>query len=376
MITAHTDVVGSLLRPPELLTARDQLARGAITPAAFKRIEDRAVDDAVALQEQAGIDVVTDGEMRRLSFQSALTDAVDGFGVVTLDAFLWGEWHSETFGDKAIERPAELGVTSKLTRRRHLAAEDFTYLRARTSKIAKVTLTSPSLYANLWSKKRSSAIYPTLDDFFADIVAIYRDEVAELIRLGCTYIQLDAPHYPLLIEERWRAFYEGQGWTLDRWLARGLELDNAVIDGHPGITFSMHLCRGNQMSRWLVEGSYEPIARQVFQRVHANRLLLEYDDERSGGFEPLQHVPRDKMVVLGLVTTKTPRRETVDELKGRIAEASQYFPNAKLALSSQCGFSTSIVGNNITVADERYKLETIARTAATVWGGVEVAEGR
>ena len=376
MITAHTDVVGSLLRPPELLKARDQLASGAITPAAFKRIEDRAVDDAVALQENAGIDVVTDGEMRRLSFQSALTEAVDGFGEVTLDAFLWGEWHSETFGDKAIRRPTELGVIGKLKRRRHLAAEEFTYLRARTSKIAKVTLTSPSLYANLWSKERSSAIYPTLDDFFSDIVAIYRDEVAELIRLGCTYIQLDAPHYPLLIEERWRAFYEGQGWTLDRWLARGLELDNTVIDGHPGITFSMHLCRGNQMSRWLVEGSYEPIAQQVFQRVHANRLLLEYDDERSGSFEPLQHVPRDKMVVLGLVTTKTPRRETVDGLQGRIDEASRYFPKDQLALSPQCGFSTSIVGNNITVEDERYKLETIARTAAAVWGGVGAAAGR
>jgi len=252
----------------------------------------------------------------------------------------------------------------------------FTYLRARTSKIAKVTLTSPSLYANLWSKERSSAIYPTLDDFFSDIVAIYRDEVAELIRLGCTYIQLDAPHYPLLIEERWRAFYEGQGWTLDRWLARGLELDNAVIDGHPGITFSMHLCRGNQMSRWLVEGSYEPIAQQVFQRVHVNRLLLEYDDERSGSFEPLQHVPRDKMVVLGLVTTKTPRRETVDGLQRRIDEAGRYFPKDQLALSPQCGFSTSIVGNNITVDDERDKLETIARTAAAVWGGVEASAGR
>jgi 5-methyltetrahydropteroyltriglutamate--homocysteine methyltransferase len=376
MIKAHTDVVGSLLRPPELLKAREQLAAGTITPATFKKIEDQAVDQAVALQENAGIDVVTDGEMRRLSFQSALTDAVEGFGEVTIDAFLWGEWHSETFGDKAITRPSELGVTGKLKRRRHLAAEEFTYLRARATKIPKITLTSPSLYANLWSKDRSTAIYPTLDDFLSDVVAIYRDEVDELVRLGCTYIQLDAPHYPLLIEPRWRAFYEGQGWSLERWLAHGLELDNAVIDGHPGITFSMHLCRGNQMSRWLVEGSYEPIARQVFQRIHVNRLLLEYDDERSGSFEPLQHVPRDKTVVLGLVTTKTPRRETVEGLTRRIDEASRYFPKDQLAISSQCGFSTSIVGNNITVDDERYKLETLARTAAAVWGGVEAVAAR
>jgi 5-methyltetrahydropteroyltriglutamate--homocysteine methyltransferase len=376
MVTAHTDVVGSLLRPPELLHARDQLAKGDITPAAFKKVEDRAVDEAVALQERAGIDVVTDGEQRRLSFQSALTDAVEGFGEVTLDAFLWGEWHSEVLGDKAIQRPSQLGVTGKLKRRRHLAAEDFTYLRSRTEKIPKVTLTSPSLYANLWSKERSTSIYPTLDDFLSDVVAIYQDEVSELIRLGCTYIQLDAPHYPLLIEPSWRAFYEGQGWTLDRWLARGLELDNAVIDGHPGITFSMHLCRGNQMSRWLVEGSYEPIARQVFRRSHVDRLLLEYDDERSGSFEPLREVPDDKMVVLGLVTTKTPRRETIAELRQRIDEASRYFPKDQLALSTQCGFSTSVVGNSISVDDERTKLETIARTAAEVWGGVKAAAAR
>jgi 5-methyltetrahydropteroyltriglutamate--homocysteine methyltransferase len=373
VIEAHTDVVGSMLRPPELLKAREQLAAGTLSQADFKKVEDRAVDMAVALQEDAGIDLVTDGEMRRLSFQSALTDAVDGFSEVTLDAFLWGEWHSETFGDKAIARPSELAVVSKLKRRRFLAAEDFTYLRARANKIPKVTLTSPSLYASIWASERSKQVYPTLDDFLADVVAIYRDEVAELIRLGCTYIQLDAPHYPLLIEPRWRAFYEGQGWTLDRWLAHGIELDNAVIDGHPGITFSMHLCRGNQMSRWLVEGSYEPIARQVFQRTHVDRLLLEYDDERSGSFEPLRDVSRDKMVVLGLVTTKTPRRETVEELERRIDEASRYFPKERLGLSTQCGFSTSVVGNNISVDDERAKLQTIARTAASVWGGVKAA---
>ena len=371
MITAHTDVVGSLLRPRELLTAREQLAAGTISPAAFKKIEDRAVDEAVRLQEEAGIDVVTDGEQRRLSFQSALTDAVDGVGEVTLDAFLWGEWHSETLGDKAIRRPAAMGVVGKLKWRRHMAAEDFTYLRARATKTPKVTLTSPSLYANLWSKERSSSVYPTLDDFMNDVVAIYRQEIAELARLGATYIQLDAPHYPLLIEPSWRAFYEAQGWTMDRWLARGLELDNAVMAGYPQVTFSMHLCRGNQMSRWLVEGSYEPIAREVFQRVNVQRLLLEYDDERSGTFEPLRHVPQDKMVVLGLVTTKTPRRETVEELEHRIREAGRYFPIDQLALSPQCGFSTSIVGNDITIDDERSKLETIARTAAVVWGGVK-----
>ncbi len=367
MITAHTDVVGSLLRPPELLKARDELAAGQIAPAAFKKIEDRAVDAAVKLQEDAGLDVVTDGEMRRLSFQSALTDAVEGFGDVPLDAFLWGDWHSEVLGEMDIARPPELGVTAKLKRRHHLAAEDFTYLRGRTTRIPKVTLTSPSLYANLWSKERSGDVYPTLDDFLADVVAIYRDEVAELRRLGATYIQLDAPHYPLLIEPKWRAFYEARGWSVDRWLSHGIELDNAVMAGHKGITFSMHLCRGNQVSRWLVSGGYEPIARQIFQTVNADRLLLEYDDERSGSFEPLRQVPENKMVILGLVTTKTPRRETIEDLTGRIKEASRYLALDRLGLSPQCGFATSVIGNAITVDDERTKLTTIARTAQAVW---------
>ena len=306
MVTAHTDVVGSLLRPPVLLDARRRFERGEIEPAEFKRIEDAAVDAAVALQEQAGLDVVTDGEMRRLSFQSGLPDAVDGFGEVPLDAYLWGEWHGdEHVGDRATERPPRLGVREPLRRRRHIAAEELTYLRGRTSRIPKITLTSPSLYANLWSPELSLDAYPTLDSFLEDVVEIMRDEVRELARLGATYLQLDAPHYPLLIDPATRAFYESQGWSLERWLDRGIELDNAVIAAAPGVTFGFHLCRGNQGSRWLVSGGYDPIAERVFRGVNAQRLLLEYDDERSGSFEPLREVPDDRMVVLGLVTTKS-----------------------------------------------------------------------
>ena len=368
MITVHTDVVGSLLRPPPLLKAREDYAAGHISSADFKAVEDAAVDAAVKLQEDAGLDVITDGEMRRLSFQSALTDSVDGFGDVPLEAFLWGEWHSDVIGEMNVERPAELGVSAKLKMRRHLAAEDFTYLRSRATRIPKVTLTSPSLYANLWSKERSGDVYPTLDDFLADVVEIYRGEVSELSRLGCTYIQLDAPHYPLLIDPKWRAFYEARGWSLERWLSHGIELDNAVIAGHKDITFSMHMCRGNQVSRWLVEGDYEAIARQIFQNIGVQRLLLEYDDERSGSFEALRHVPDDKMVILGLVTTKTARRETVSELADRISEAARFIGLERIGLSPQCGFATSIIGNAITVDDEIAKLTTIAETARKVWG--------
>jgi 5-methyltetrahydropteroyltriglutamate--homocysteine methyltransferase len=368
MFTAHTDVVGSLLRPPELLAARERFDRGELDAAAFKRVEDAAVDAAVALQEGAGMDVVTDGEMRRLSFQSGLPDAVDGFGEVPLDAYLWGEWHGDDgVGDQATERPQRLGVKQPLRRRRHIAAEELTYLRSRTDRIPKITLTSPSLYANLWSPDVSRDAYPTLDGFLEDVVAIMCDEVRELERLGATYLQLDAPHYPLLIDPATRAFYESQGWTLERWLDRGIELDNAVIAAAPGVSFGFHLCRGNQGSRWLVTGGYDPIAPRVFRRVAAQRLLLEYDDERSGSFEPLQEVPDDKVVVLGLVTTKSSRAETVEELERRTREAAAYVDLERLAISPQCGFATSVIGNAITVDDERRKLATIAAAAARIW---------
>ncbi|MGH7829209.1 MAG: hypothetical protein ACREP8_03440 [Candidatus Binatia bacterium] len=240
MITSHTDVIGSLLRPRELLEAQKKLAAGAISSDQFREIEDRAVDEAIALQEAVGLEVVTDGEMRRQSFQSQMTAAVSGFGEFTLDAFLWGEWHDET-GVHRKPRPSGLGVTSRLTRRRHLSVEEFIYLKSRTKRIPKITLPSPGLWANFWSAKHSKAAYPTLDSFLADIVQILRDEVTELVRLGATYIQLDAPHYGLLLDPRTRRFYEGQGWTLGKWLSVGIELDNAVTDGFPGVTFGLHI---------------------------------------------------------------------------------------------------------------------------------------
>jgi 5-methyltetrahydropteroyltriglutamate--homocysteine methyltransferase len=366
VIAAHTDVVGSLLRPPELIEARERLTAGELTEAEFKRIEDRAVDEALRLQEDAGLEVVTDGEMRRLSFQSQLTEAVDGFGDWDLDAFLWGEWKSDELEKLNIERPP-LAVTGKLHRKRFLSAEEFTYARGRTDRVLKVTLPSPSLFANFWSSEAGNGAYARLEDFLADVAEILREEVDELVRLGATYIQLDAPHYPLLVDPGYRDFYESRGWPADRWLELGLELDNLVIGDHRHVTFGFHLCRGNQASRWLVAGGYDWLAERIFPRVRAQRLLLEYDDERSGDFAPLAAVPDDKVVVLGLVTTKSGRRETVDELSARIKEAGRFVPLERLALSPQCGFATSIVGNALSVDDERAKLRTIAETAEAVW---------
>jgi 5-methyltetrahydropteroyltriglutamate--homocysteine methyltransferase len=369
MITAHTDVVGSLLRPFELLAARESFTAGNLSAAGFKRIEDRAVDTAIALQEAAGLEVVTDGEMRRLSFQSQMTQAVEGFGQWDLDAFLWGAWRGDKeTGEWRRERPAGLGAVGPLRRRRHLCAEEFVYLRARASSIPKITLPSPGLFANFWSPERSGAVYPTLDSFLSEVTRILREEIEELVRLGATYIQIDAPHYPLLLDGATRAFYEARGWTLEAWLDRGIALDNALMEGISGVTFGFHLCRGNQASRWLVEGDYEAIAAPIFRRIRAHRLLLEYDDERSGSFEPLRHVPDDKMVVLGLLTTKRADPERPDDLIRRIREAARHIPVERLAISPQCGFSTSVLGNALSVEDERKKLELLCETARRVWG--------
>jgi 5-methyltetrahydropteroyltriglutamate--homocysteine methyltransferase len=368
MVTAHADHVGSLLRPPELLEARRAYAAQELEPAAFKAIEDRAVLDVIRLQEEAGLPVVTDGELRRESFQSELVAAVDGFDGVTIDAWLWGAWHSDELGDKTVERPPDMAVVDRLHKRRSLAAEELAFLRGHTDRIAKVTLPSPTLFANLWSADRSTGAYPTFDSFMEDVVAVLVEEVRELERLGATYVQIDAPHYPLLVDPTWRAFYEDRGWPLERWLSYGIELDNAVIDAAPGITFGFHLCRGNQDSRWLVAGGYDAIAAPIFGRVRAHRLLLEYDDERSGGFDPLALVRDDTQVVLGLVTTKGPRAETEDELEARVREAAQRIDLERLGVGTQCGFATSVLGNALSVEDERRKLEVIARTARRIWG--------
>lgn len=363
---ARTDVVGSLLRPRELIAARERLERGEIGPLEFKRTEDAAVDAAIRLQENAGLAVVTDGEMRRLSFQSQFTEAVEGFSDWDLDAFLWGNWQGHEVGNKRIERPP-IAVLGRLQRRRFLSAAEFAYAGERTERIVKVTLPSPSLFANFYDPQRSRGAYPSLESFLADVTEILREEVDELVRLGCEYVQLDAPHYPLLLDPAYRDFYASRGWPAERWLDLGVELDNIVFGQRPGVTLGFHLCRGNQESRWLVEGGYDWLAQRLFPRVRAQRLLLEYDDERSGGFEPLAAVPEDKTVVLGLVTTKNGRRETVDALETRIREAARHVPLEHLALSPQCGFATSILGNTLSPTDQQAKLRTIVATAERIW---------
>jgi 5-methyltetrahydropteroyltriglutamate--homocysteine methyltransferase len=357
----RSDVVGSLLRPTYLKEARELHAAGALSDADFKRVEDRAVDEAVALQIRAGGEVITDGEMRRYAFYGHLIDAVEGF-----DKF--GGWaipfRNEEGEKLVLSRPV---VVSRLRRKRPLCAEEFTYLRARTDRPAKTTLISAQQAAAYYDSDKSKSAYPKIENYLADLVDILRDEVQELIRLGCTYIQIDSPQYTALLDPQLREGYRQRGNDPDRLLDLSIEMDNAVIGEHPGILFGLHLCRGNNQSKFYAEGDYGPIAK-VFRNTRFQRFLLEYDDQRSGGFEPLRQVPDDRTVVLGLVSSKKAALESKDELKRRIADAANFVALARLALSPQCGFASTIEGNLLSVADQEAKLRLVADTAKEVWG--------
>jgi len=260
-------------------------------------------------------------------------------------------------------------VVGKLKWKRQMSVEEFTYLRGRTTRPAKVTLLSAQQAAAYYDPDKSKAAYATRDAYLADLVDFTRAEIAELIRLGCEYIQIDAPQYAALLDEKMREGYRQRGADPDKMLDACVELDNAIIAGHPsGVTFGIHICRGNHKSMFYATGGYDRIAQQIFGRSKFNRFLLEYDDERSGNFEPLRHVPDDRVVVLGLVSSKKPAMESPAELKARIAEAATIVPLERLALSSQCGFASTHEGNRLTEDDQRRKLELVANTAKEVWG--------
>ena len=361
MTAYRSDVIGSLLRPDYLKEARKKRASGELSHTEFKKLEDRAVDDAIALQIEAGLDVISDGEMRRYAFFGHLIDAVQGY-----DKF--GGWaipfHDDEGNELVFKRPV---VVSKLRRVRPLCEEEFVYLRAKTDHPSKVTLISAQQAAAYYDTEKSKGAYANIDTYLADVVDILKTEVEELIRLGCTYIQIDAPQYTALLDPSIREGYRKRGNDPDRLLERCIELDNAVVANHPGVTFGVHLCRGNNQSKYYASGGYDPIT-SVFERTKFNRFLLEYDDERSGGFEPLQHVPENRTVVLGLITSKKPTLESKDELKERIEDATKYVPLERLALSTQCGFASTEEGNLLTQEQQAAKLRLVTETAREVWG--------
>src|SRR5260370_19606445 len=360
-MTYHSEVVGSLLRPTYLVEAREQYAAGQLNAAEFKAIEDRAVNEAIALQEDAGIDVITDGEMRRCAFYGNLVDALEGFDK-------YGGWaipfRDETGEQLVLKRPV---VVERLRWLRSMCAEEWVYLRSRRGTPAKVTMISAQQAAAYYDPEKSKSAYSSRDAYLADIVDFSRREVDELVRLGCTYIQIDAPQYAALLDPQMREGYRQRGNDPDKLIDLCIELDNAIISDHPGITFGIHICRGNNQSKFCASGDYEPISR-IFTQTHFQRFLLEYDDARSGGFEPLRHVPDDRFVVLGLVTTKKPQLETADVLRQRIEEATRYIPLESLALSPQIGFAYTMERNHISPEYQRHKLELVASVAQEVWG--------
>jgi 5-methyltetrahydropteroyltriglutamate--homocysteine methyltransferase len=360
----RAEVIGSMLRPSYLKEARAGLQQGSLSAAEFKRLEDRAVDQVIALQEGSGVDVVSDGEMRRFLFMGPITETVEGIEFVEHDSPM--PWSSPE-GDVEWLPPA--AVTAKLRKRRSMVTEEYSYARARARLPLKVTVPSPLVLYGFWSPRHSSGAYADAFAMFADAAEIGRSEILELASLGCQYIQVDAPELATLVDPRVRDWAESLGFDAERMLTEGIELINAMVAGISGVRLGIHLCRGNNAGMWMARGGYDYIARALFERARAfDAYFLEYDDPRSGTFEPLSEAPDDKQIVLGLVSTKRPQLEPREELSARIEDAARYFPREQLGLSTQCGFASIAEGNPITEADQERKLRLVAELARATWG--------
>jgi len=362
----RAEVIGSLLRPAYLMEARKAWEAGQLSAARFKAVEDRSVEEALRMQEAAGIDAVTDGEMRRMIFLGPLMDMGEGVASDSSETFHWKRKEGGT--ESELHWPNPYSIVGKVRRKRSLTTEEYVYARGRTDKVVKVTLPSPLLLTLAWSPKLSRAAYPDPFSLFWDATDVLRQEIRDLAAMGCEYIQIDAPEYAECIGDSImsRQFAE-RGVTLDRMLNEGVAILNALADC-PGVTFGLHTCRGNLSGHWLAEGGYEEISRQLFKRATAYDIfLLEYDDWRSGSFEPLRDIPPDKQVVLGLVSTKFGAMESADDLVRRIDEAGQFFPREKLAISPQCGFASAANGNPISEATQEAKLRLVGEVARRAW---------
>jgi 5-methyltetrahydropteroyltriglutamate--homocysteine methyltransferase len=377
---ARADVVGSLLRPAYLLEARRAWREGELGDADVRAVEDRAVAEAVALQESAGIDAITDGEFRRFNFiatmgvRDARDGCLSGFATVETDANWLRLWRNADGSDGGLVKtetgPRSL-VVDKIGVRRDVVAEEFPFLAGHTRKARpKFTYPAPSWHRVAWEAEHSRGAYPTPRDFLLAMRDHTRAVVEQLIGLGCDYIQLDAPNYTQWhVDSRIRDAFASWGRDLDRELAEDAEIDNSVFEGIGGITRAIHLCRGNAPGgRWLADGGYGSIAGELFPRLtNYDALLLEYDTPRAGDFSPLAHVRRDTAVVLGLITTKSGALEDAAAVEARIREAARFVPLEGLALSPQCGFASGEYATTMTHAEQEAKLRLVGRVARAVW---------
>jgi len=362
----RADHVGSLLRPPELHAARDQKKRGEITAEQLRQVEDKAIRDVVKLQEDLGFQVTTDGEFRRTFWH---LDFLEQFANVTVvPPSIKASFHTHT-GDIHFAPPG-IRVDGKLSRPHPIFVDHFKFLKSVTKVTPKLTIPAPSnMHFRGGRKAIDEKAYPDLGEFYADLGRVYSEEVKDLAAAGCRYLQIDEVNFAYLCDPKLREQVQNIGSdpkTLPQTYAK---LINDSIATRPAdMTIAMHLCRGNFKSAWVAEGGYEPVADVLFNQVNVTGYFLEYDDPRSGDFAPLRFVPKGKVVILGLVTTKLPQLETKDELKRRIEEAAKYCPLDQLALSPQCGFSSTIEGNDVTLEDEKAKLRLVIDVAKEVWG--------
>lgn len=358
---ARAETVGSLLRPPQLLAARHDLGEGRSTPERIRELEDAAVLEAIGLQEAVGLDVITDGEMRRRGW-AATIEALEGFEPRPGGPGL--NWRGE-----GPEVQADAGyptVVRRISPRRSLA-EDYAFLAEHAHLRAKYCLPAPSYHRRFWYRQHSAEAYPTCEAFLEAVRDYLRGEVARLTGLGCDYVQLDAPNYGTLCDVENRRRLEARGHDLDAELAFDIELDNSVFDGFPGITRALHVCRGNAAGRWHSTGGYGRIAERLFSQLNVDVLLLEYDTARAGDFGPLAYIRPGTTAVMGLLTTKSGSLEDEREVEARIAQAAKVKPLAELALSPQCGFASVAMGNPLTPEEQRAKLALVARVARRTW---------
>ena len=375
----RNDVVGSLLRPAQLKQARMDYDEGKLSLEALRATEDREVRNAVRLQQELGLAVVTDGEYRRLNFQDSFGESVAGYdaGKASLQFYEQRVAGSQPLQRWEIPNSGEARGTAVSQRRpvvealhlvKNIPLEEYRFVSQVAEKPAKVTLIGPDRISQRFDWQNSKAIYPTMDDFMADVVKIQREMIRGLVDAGCRYVQIDAPGYTAYVDPPSLKAMRDRGEDPKENFNRSLKADNQVMEGFDNVTFGIHLCRGNQRSMWHREGSYDDIAERLLNELMHDRFLFEYDTPRAGGFEPLRFLPKGKVVVLGLVSTKVPELETIDDLKRRIEAASKYAPLEQLAISPQCGFSSDVVGNLIGEDDQKRKLEVVVETSRQVWG--------
>src|SRR6201993_4008558 len=365
----RADHVGSLLRPPELLRARDEHRGSRLAPEELRRIENQAIHDAVRMQEEIGLQGVTDGEFRRGSWHMDFLYQIGG--VAKTDQKLRIQFRNEAGPVEAALGAFRIG--GRLTFDNTIFAEDFAYLKsvAPAGTVAKLTIPSPSMLHYRGGRAViDQAVYPDMDAFWHDLAEVYRQQIAGLAALGCTYLQLDDTSLAYLNDPAQRAYVTSIGGDGDKQHLTNIRLINQALAGKPAeMTVCTHMCRGNFRSSWVAEGGYDHVAEALFGELAVDGFFLEYDDARSGGFEPLRFVPRgNKRVVLGLVTSKRPALESKDALKRRIDEAAKYVPLEQLCLSPQCGFSSTVEGNALTPDEQIAKLRLVVETAREVWG--------